>query len=226
MSTATLSQLDSRSAIFRVPATGMTLKQFRDWAESDDFPEQGRVLFYRGELYFDMCPERIDLHSALKDAINHTIGGLVRNEDLGRYYPDGAGIDNEDADVGNEPDALFAKWETIKSGKLYAPPEKQGKHTALVGTPDWICEIVSDSSVAKDTKVLREAYHAAGIPEYWLIDPRAGEIDFQLLVWTPGGYEPAADSAGWKRSPVFEREFQFTRRRDQVGWWLYDLLMR
>jgi Uma2 family endonuclease len=35
----------------------------------------------------------------------------------------------------------------------------------LEGTPDWVLEVVSQSSVAKDTKWLRESYHKAGIPE-------------------------------------------------------------
>lgn len=226
MSIASSAQLNASSYTFQVPATGMTLKRYRTWAESEEYPQRGKVLYYQGELYFDMSPERIDSHSALKEAINFTIGGIVRANDLGRYYPDGAGLDNRNADVGGEPDALFAKWETIKSGKLSAPVEKQGQHTALEGTPDWVCEIVSDSSVTKDNKVLRAAYHAAGIPEYWLIDARRDEIDFQLLQWVESGYEPTTSSEGWLRSDVFGLDFQLSRKRDQVGWWLYDLKYR
>ncbi len=211
---------------FHVPATGMTLEQFRNWAESDDYPDRGKVVYFRGELYFDMSPERIDSHAALKDALNRVLSPLIFDNDLGRYYPDGAGLQNEGASVANEPDALFATWETIKAGKLIAPPEKHGMHTALVGTPDWVCEIVSDSSIDKDTNILRTAYHAAGIPEYWILDARQDEIQFVLLKWQPQGYveTPAVD--GWYPSTVFRLEFQITRHRDQVGWWQYDLRYR
>lgn len=211
---------------FHVPATGMTLEQFRDWAESDDYPERGKVAYFRGELYFDMSPERIDSHAAIKDALNRVLSTLVFECDLGRYYPDGAGIQNPGARVASEPDALFAKWQTIKSGKLIAPPDKQGKHTALVGTPDWVCEIVSDSSEDKDLRVLREAYHAAGISEYWILDAREDEIKFRLLHWTQSGYVETPPAENWYRSEVFDLEFQLTRRRDQVGWWQYDLKYR
>ena len=224
MSTVSLSHAADLS--FHVPATGMTLEQFRAWAESDDYPERGKVVYFRGELYSDISPERIDSHAAIKEALNRTIGNLVHDGDLGRYYPDGAGIQNKAAEVSNEPDAVFAKWETIQSGRLIAPPEKQGLHTALVSTPDWVCEIVSDSSVEKDTRVLREAYHAAGVAEYWLIDAREEEIDFQLLVREASGYVAVPAQDGWRKSPVFNLEFALTRRRDRVGWWLYDLSVR
>lgn len=211
---------------FHVPATEMTLAQFREWAESDDYPEQGKVVYFRGELYSDLSSEQIDTYVATKAAINLTIGNLIHDNDLGRYYPDGAGLQNERAGVANEPDALFAKWDTIKSGKLTAPSEKQGNHTALVGTPDWVCEIVSDSSVNKDTKVLRTAYHAAEISEYWILDARGDQIQFQMLKWNAEGYAEAPAVDGWRRSDVFGLEFLLTRHRDQVGWWQFDLQYR
>ncbi|QDU58210.1 hypothetical protein Pan181_44430 [Aeoliella mucimassa] len=204
----------------------MSLAQFRNWAESEAYPKQGKVVYYRGELFFDMSPERIDSHSALKQTLNLVIGGLVQQRDLGRYYPDGAGIQNEAAAVANEPDAFFAKWATIKSGKLAAPPEKQGKHTALVGAPDWVCEIVSDSSEEKDLEILRRAYHAAGIPEYWILDARNEEIRFLLLTWTENEYAMVESVDNWYRSSVFDIDFQLTRQIDQVGWWQYELKYR
>lgn len=38
--------------------------------------------------------------------------------------------------------------------------------------PDWVAEIVSESNAAHDRVVKLRAYHRAGIPHYWLIDPR------------------------------------------------------
>lgn len=224
MSTVSLNTLYDYS--FHVPATGMTLAKYRDWAESDGYPEHGKVVYFQGELYFDMSPERMDSHAVLKQELNYTLDGINRTRKLGRYFPDGSGLQHDRAQVANEPDAMFAKWETIKSGRLVVPSEKKGLHTALVGTPDWVCEIVSDSSVEKDTEILRIAYHAAGIPEYWILDAREEEIVFQLLRWTPAAYAlvPAVD--GWYRSEVFGLEFQLTRHLDQVGWWQYELKSR
>lgn len=224
MSTVSLNHFYDYS--FHVPATGMTLAKYREWAESEGYPEHGKVAYFQGELYFDLTAEQIDSHVSVKESLHHELDSLVHVRKLGRYFPNGAGLECRDANLACEPDAYFATWETIKSGKLIAPPEKRGKHTALVGTPDWVCEIVSDSSVEKDTEVLRTAYHAAGIPEYWILDAREEEIVFQLLRWTPAAYveEPVVD--GWHRSEVFGLEFRLTRHLDQVGWWQYELSFR
>ncbi len=52
--------------------------------------------------------------------------------------------------------------------------------------PDWICEIVSSSNASNDRVVKMRAYHRAGVPHYWLIDP----VDRSLLVMrhAEGGY--------------------------------------
>lgn len=42
----------------------------------------------------------------------------------------------------------------------------------IVLRPDWIAEIVSESNAAHDRVVKLRAYHRAGIPHSWLIDPR------------------------------------------------------
>ena len=72
-------------------------------------------------------------------------------------------------------------------------------------------EIVSNSSVVKDTRDLRAAYHAAGIREYWIIDARGAEIRFQILHWRKSAYFTAPRADGWQRSRVFSRWFELTR---------------
>lgn len=211
---------------FEVPAFAMTLQGFRTWASSEGFPEQGKITFVAGRLLVDMSPERIDLHTKLKGEITYRIRQIVEQADLGDVYPDGVLISNEEADVSNEPDVSFASWETLKSGKLAPPADKGDKFIDLVGTPDWVCEIVSDSSLEKDTKFLREAYYKAGIPEYWLIDARGEEIEFSLLVAGKNEYQLAAANEGWRFSPVFDREFHLSRNRDQVNRWQYYLQSR
>ena len=87
-------------------------------------------------------------------------------------------------------------------------------------------EVLSDSSVTKDTKKLRRAYHKAGIREYWLIDARGNEIDFQILVWRKKGYVAATKEDDWQHSPVFDHAFRLTRRKHPHGGWLYRLESR
>lgn len=38
--------------------------------------------------------------------------------------------------------------------------------------PDWVCEVVSESNAAHDRVVKLRAHHRAGIPHFWLLDPR------------------------------------------------------
>jgi Uma2 family endonuclease len=87
-------------------------------------------------------------------------------------------------------------------------------------------EVVSHSSVRKDTQQLRLAYHAAGISEYWLIDARGEEIDFQILWHTPAEYVPAPKKNGWQESRVFKRKFRLQRRRGRLNLWEYTLQMK
>jgi len=213
---------------FVVPPAAVTLDGFRAWARSDSYPEYGHITFVNGRLIIDMSPERYESHLKLKGTIHRVLDTLVTEEDLGEFYPDGGFFTHDLAGVSNEPDAMFASWETLESDKLTPPTDlpQDGKHKELVGTPDWVCEVLSDSSVKKDTKDLRGAYHKAGIPEYWLIDARGEEIDFQILVWQTDGYVVAKDQDGWRPSPVFDCEFQLTRKRNRIGNWQYDLKRR
>ncbi|MEM9185483.1 MAG: Uma2 family endonuclease [Planctomycetota bacterium] len=212
---------------FQVPAPVMSLDAFRAWAASSDFPERGKVTYYNGRLIFDMSPQKYYTHLAVLDAINSSIGVLVRELDLGRYFPDGGWITHDDAAVSNEPDAMFVSWKSFESGRFAMREGDEEDTLEMTGPPDWVCEVLSDSSVEKDTKVLREAYFKAGIPEYWLIDARGEEIDFKLLVAGAEGYgEAPATADGWRRSPVFGREFHLSRDRDRVNRWRYCLSHR
>ena len=73
---------------------------------------------------------------------------------------------------------------------------------------------------------LRAAYHKAGVREYWIIDARGDEIDFQILHWRKTGYAAAPRKAGWQRSRVFGRSFKLTRSRDRRGGWRYVLAVK
>ena len=76
-------------------------------------------------------------------------------------------------------------------------PTADGEDTIeLEGTPDWIMEIISPSSVTKDRKNLRYRYHLAGIPEYWLIDACEEELQFDILLHAPEEYVPAEKKNG------------------------------
>ena len=64
------------------------------------------------------------------------------------------------------------------------PERPQG--TPIEMRPDWVCEIVSTSRPSADTVGKVRLYHAAGIPHYWIIDPRAATL--HVLRWHEPGY--------------------------------------
>lgn len=211
--------------VLAIPAEAHTYRGFLKWVMSDAFPEKLPVTYYAGDVRVDMSEENIDSQSDVKTAIYGTLIPLSKALDFGKIYTDGVLLCNEAADVSNNPDGVAAKWKTLESRRLTFII-RRNRRRALEGTPDWVMEIVSDSSVGKDLRLLRIAYHRAGIPEYWLIDARGDEISFQILGWRQAGYVPAPSKDGWIYSRVFDREFRLTRVRDRIGAWVYTLEMR
>jgi Uma2 family endonuclease len=200
------------------------LDGFREWIRTADLPPCCRVSYIGGEVFIDMSPERIGSHSAVKVEVTAVLYRLVQGGDLGVLLPDGTLVSNRAADIANEPDALFIAAATLASGRVRLVPAADGRDFVEVeGTPDMVLEVISPSSVGKDTIGLRERYHEAGIPEYWLIDARGDELRFDLFRHTPAAYEPTPTDGGWLPSAVFGRRFQLERRRNRFGLWTYVL---
>jgi Uma2 family endonuclease len=213
----------------RVPIRALTLEGFREWATSADFPAHLRAAFLDREVYLDMSGhEEAEAHVGVKTEVYAVLAPLVRQEKLGKFYADGVLLTNEEAGVSNNPDATFCSRKSLRSGRVRVVPREgqPGRFQDMVGTPDWVMEVVSDGSVEKDTEELREAYHRAGIPEYWLIDARGDEINFTILLHRKAGYVAAQVKEGWQRSKVFGRDFRLTRQQDEFGLWEYTLAIR
>lgn len=208
-----------------IPKQAHTYDGFLKWVMCDDFPEKLRVCFIQGEVSVDMSEECLSTHVAVKSGVYVTLLNLVMDEDLGEFYPDGVLIGNPEAEVSNNPDGVAVLWESFEAGRVRFI-ERRGEPRAVEGSPDWVLEILSDSSVAKDTKQLREAYHRARIPEYWIIDARGPDISFQILTWRPAGYVAVVAKDGWLASKVFGHSFRMTRKRNRAGHWTYTLSVR
>jgi Uma2 family endonuclease len=216
---------DDIAGLVHIPRSAHTLAGFREWVLSEEFPEKLRVTFLRGEVYLDMSKEAIRTHAAVKTPVAVTLGNLNDEIDFGDLYINGVLVTNKAAQVSNNPDMVAVFWETLESGRVRYVAKKEHE-MEIEGSPDWLLEIISDSSVFKDTQQLRTAYHEAGVREYWLIDARGDEIIFQILHWRKNGYVAAPNKDGWLRSRVFGRDFRLTRKRDRRGAWKYDLHVR
>ena len=215
--------------LVRVPADVFDLQKFRAWAHSDDFPETGNISFIDGEIEIDMSFEELSSHNRVKRDLSTDLNVFVREADVGELLVDGAFLVNKAARLATEPDLMFCTWQTLRAGRVEFAPSVAGsdRMVEVRGSPDLVCEIVSQGSVRKDTVRLRNAYFDSGVREYWLIDARGKAVDFQIL--TRGKKEYVAikpDAEGFLRSPVLRRHFRIVRRQNQVGGACYRVLSR
>ena len=209
----------------RVPEEVADLQSFRRWVYSDDFPEHGKVSFIQGEVWVDMNAERLQSHARLKLDFHTVLDRIVKEKDLGMFFPDGALWTNVKANVSNIPDGMFLAWESLEQGRVAYVGEPE-EAVEVEGSPDMVMEVVSRSSVHKDTVSLLECYYAAGVREYWLIDARKKLPVFDILQRGRRGFKSSASVAGWHKSPVFEREFRLDRGTGRMGLTSYELRVR
>lgn len=208
-----------------VPVAARTLAGFCDWAESESYPRSGVISYLDREIVIDMSPEELESHNKVKTEVSAVIYGLNKETGLGSFYSDGVQVTNQDADLSTEPDASFSTWKSLAAGKVrrVAGKRRAGTYMRLDGSPDWVLEIVSDSSVQKDTRRLWTNYYRAGVREYWLIDCREEALEFTIFIRGKSGFVAVRPRDGWLRSRVFGRGFQLDRRENRQGFWEYDL---
>jgi Uma2 family endonuclease len=164
------------------PAT-MTYDEFLAWADEDTLAEwvDGKVV---------MTSPASAQHQYLAIFLATTLSTYVTIHDLGIVLT--GPFQMKLARSGREPDVLFVAKEHL--ARL--------QPTLLQGPADLVVEIVSDESVACDRGTKFEEYREAGIPEYWLLDPRIEQAEFYHLD-ERGRYQRApVDAAGVYRSRV------------------------
>lgn len=200
----------------RIPDFVDDLESFRRWARSDGFPERGRFSHLNGELWVDVMPEQLFTHNQVKGEFAIVLGGMVKSDRLGRYFHDRTLLTNSQAGLSTEPDGTFVSYASLKRDRVRLIEAEEG-FLELDGAPDMVLEVVSATSVEKDTVVLRELYWQAGIPEYWLVDARGDRLQFDILLRQPDGYVATREQGGWLESVVFGKSFRLGSRPDELG---------
>lgn len=201
----------------RIPSWVNDLESFRRWSRSRDYPERGWVSFLNGEIWVDMSMEQLFTHNQVKTEFTVVLGGLMRGEELGYYFSDGVLLSNVDANLSTEPDGTFCSFAAIEDKRASLVEGVEQGHVEVDGAPDMVLEVVSAYSVRKDTKILRNLYWQAGIPEYWLVDARKSTVQFDILRWTERGYSSTRRKQGWLKSKVFSRSFRLESKPDRLG---------
>lgn len=209
-----------------IPAWVKDLKSFRRWVGMDSFPEDGRISYLKGKVWVDMSWEQVFSHNQVKGEFTFTLTGLAKKDRLGRYFPDGLRLTSMAADFSVVPDGTFVSARSLQAKRVHLVKGKKGGYIELEGIPDMVLEVISDSSVRKDTKLLWELYGDAGIPEYWLVDARGDRLQFDILRHTAKGYSPTRKPGGWIKSAVFGKAFRLVQELDEAGLPEFTLAVR
>jgi Uma2 family endonuclease len=221
--------LEEQEADIEIPYFD-SLAQFRAWALTDELPQRVRVDYIDGRTEVDMSPEDLFFHSSVKVEIVAELRNILRAEPTGYLASDRTRVSCPEADLSVEPDVLYISAESLDSGRVRLVPKATGENDRYVeveGPPAVVVEVVSDSSVGKDTERLPVSYWEAGVEEYWLVDARATDLLFHIHARGVTAFEPVrSDAEGFQRSRVFRRRFRLARQRDRHGRWVYDLQSR
>jgi Uma2 family endonuclease len=206
-----------------VPRGIVDLESFRRWADTDDFPENARVWFLKGEVWVETRREPPFTHCAVKTEITAVLAGLVKREQQGRYWGAGVFVSNEAANIAGKPDGTFASREAWLAKRVRPIAGMDGGYVELEGSPDMVLEVVSHPSIRKE---LRQAYGDAGIREFWLVDVRQNPLRFDILRYTGRNCVAARSRNGWLKSAVFGRSFRLTQEPNVFGQPEYTLEVR
>lgn len=184
---------------------------FLRWLRSGDVPDEARVCYINGIVWVDPMSERAFSHNKVKTDVARVVSGLVEAEGLGVYFGDGMTYTNGPEQFTSVPDGMFVSHAGMDGRRVWLTGGEHGhQDTELVGVPDLVIEVVSPTSVDKDTAWLPAKYWAAGVPEYWLIDAREGSPKFTIFRHRADGYAAVRKAGGWLKSPVLGRSFRFT----------------
>jgi len=209
-----------------IPGWVIDHESYRRWAHADDFPSSGRYSYIDGMIWVELTMEEFFGHNQVKRICNDTLSPLVRLAKTGYYVPDGCLWTNHEAGISTEPDALFFTYEALNAGRIRLVKGKERGFMELEGTPDSILEILSDSSVKKDTVILKDKCAKAGVAEYWLVDARGDEPIFQIWRLHEGSYQLADVNDGWQTSVVLGKAFKLEHGKDELGHPEFQLLAR
>jgi Uma2 family endonuclease len=200
-----------------VPPEVTDLPSFHDWVRSDTFPERGRIDFLTGEIWIDMSEEQLFSHVRVKGEFCRVLSNLEREHQQGFYLVDGARVSHPEADLSAVPDGVFILNASVQTMRVQIVPGSSGGHIRLQGAPDVVLEVVSDSSVQKDTIRLRQLYWKAGVREYWLVDARRQPATFEILRHRAKGFVTVRERDGWLMSEVLGKSFRLTQHPDPLG---------
>ena len=163
------------------PVSGWTYEEFAR------LPDDGnRYEVIAGELYVTPAPGSI--HQRVVWRLGTALENFCEEHGVGTMY-------------GAPYDVIFGEGDYLEPDLLFVRRDREDiiKKHAAVGAPHLVVEILSDSTARRDRGLKRERYAAYGVPEYWIIDTEAQQIE--VLRFTGGDLrraETATDFLRWR----------------------------
>lgn len=166
---------------------------YEDWARLPDDGTRYEVI--DGVLY--MAPPPSTAHQSTSNRLSNAMTNHADNHRLGHVFTAPIGVRLPDHPVPVQPDILFirAEREGIIGGQY------------VEGTPDLVVEILSPSNWSYDREEKFRLYEEAGVPEYWIVDPRIKSVEVFVLEageyvllgkWGAGGTATSRVVAGFE----------------------------
>jgi Uma2 family endonuclease len=148
-----------------LPPGKMAFEEFLVWCDEDTWAEwvDGEVIILTPAARRHQEIKGF-LYSVIREFLYYKKAGRVLDAPFLVRLP-------ENLRRGREPDLLY-----VSNERLHLL-----KETYMDGAPDLIIEITSSESLARDRGEKYVEYEAAGVREYWLIDPDRQQAEFYRL---------------------------------------------
>jgi Uma2 family endonuclease len=140
---------------------------FEEFARLPDDGNRYEVI--AGELYVTPAPG--SLHQRVQYRLATMIENFCDEHGVGTMY-------------GAPYDVIFGEGDYLEPDLIFVRRDREDEviqdHGA-VAAPDLVIEILSDSTARRDRGIKRERYEAYGVPEYWIIDTDAKQVEVLRL---------------------------------------------
>lgn len=100
-------------------------------------------------------------------------------------------------------DVLFGDEDFIEPDAVFVRRERDGiiSDRGIEAAPDLVIEVVSPATSHQDRIIKRDRYAYFGVPEYWIVDPEAKQVEVYRMLQDPLRATIYTESFTWQPYP-------------------------